>query len=149
MCTDTMKQVYLLAQKHCGLKIGDWVRVIRYANWNEWHGSWLNAMNDMIENVYRIDDINQYGIILEKDVDDCYAFPYFVLEKVENPAHEFNPYEQVLVRDKDDDRWRPDIFLYIPEICSELFACSRGAWQQCIPYKGNEHLAGTRKKPEE
>lgn len=50
----------------------------------------------------------------------------------------------VLVRDKVDEPWKKDIFLY-EEHCNYKFRCSKEDWSECIPYKGNEHFLGTTK----
>ena len=67
--------------------------------------------------------------------------------------HQFKPFDQVLVRDTNDEKWypahyrcyNPDDELY-PHICDNL------GWKQCIPYnEETAHLVGTTKayKPEE
>lgn len=151
--TDTMKEVYLLAQEHCGLKIGDWVKVLREPEKYEagWESINIYDFSDMIGRTFQIDGIYNTGIAVKRDDGDYVAyFPYFVLEKVERPAHEFKPYDPVLVRNKDSDCWQLDIFLYLHRetILDDEYACARGNWHNCIPYKGNEHLAGTTDKPE-
>lgn len=146
--TDTMKEVYLLAQEHCGLKVGDWVRVIRKAKNYEagWDNCWVN--DDIPFDVpYKIVILaKKHGIILDCGIYGQRAFPYFVLEKVERPAHQFKPFERVLVRDSNREIWRCNLFSHI---CNETFVCDSGMWIQCIPYEGNEHLVGTVGKPEE
>lgn len=57
------------------------------------------------------------------------------------------PFDKVLVRDGDDDKWVCDIFSHIDE--NDFYYCVGTRWRQCIPYEGNEHLLGTTKKPEE
>lgn len=67
---------------------------------------------------------------------------------------EFKPFDKVLVRDNKEDIWRIDLFeRYLPDynhpeynICN--YICLRAAWEECIPYKGNEHLLGTSETPE-
>lgn len=83
-----------------GIKIGDKVKVTRIAEsyehgWvNEWDGL---SMNPSINKVCEIVDIHdRYGIRLHLGVYNCW-FPYFVLEKVEEP--EFNVGD--FVREKD------------------------------------------------
>lgn len=63
---------------------------------------------------------------------------------------EFKPFDKVLVRDKKEDAWRIDLFeRYLPEDCYNFnYSCLRAAWEECIPYKGNEHLLGTTDTPE-
>lgn len=57
------------------------------------------------------------------------------------------PFDKVLVRDGDNDKWVCDIFSHIDE--NDFYYCVGTRWQQCIHYEGNEHLLGTTKKPEE
>lgn len=56
---------------------------------------------------------------------------------------EYNPdtFDKVLVRDLDDQPWRPDIFLYKYSEGDYPFVCAQNKWRQCIPYKDNEHLS--------
>lgn len=63
--------------------------------------------------------------------------------------HQFKPFEKVLVRDTDDSKWNCDFFLKMIHDNHAKFKCIVcGAWAQCIPYEGNEHLFGTTNKPE-
>lgn len=59
--------------------------------------------------------------------------------RVESP---FKPYDKVLVRDKDDDEWEPDIFAEIINDTIYYYKCFRGDWMQCIPY--DEARVGTK-----
>lgn len=56
------------------------------------------------------------------------------------------PFDKVLVRDHNNEIWRPDLFGRITN--DGRFACIGMAWEQCIPYEGNEHLLGTTNDPE-
>ena len=58
--------------------------------------------------------------------------------------HQFKPFDKVLVREMDDDEWRPDIFSHMAPGCEQAFQCIGEGWRQCIPYKGNEHLVWTK-----
>lgn len=146
MNDDTMNQVYLLAQEHCGLKVGDWVRVTRKAENYEagWDNCWVN--DDIDRNkTYLLCNISERGVYLDCGKYGLRVFPYFVLEKVEKPEHEFKSFDKVLVREGKNDLWKPDIFFF----WSNYFCCTRGNWSYCIPYEGNEHLVGTTNEPEE
>nr|CAI9751229.1 hypothetical protein WMHIBSEC_WMHIBSEC_CDS_0053 [Caudoviricetes sp.] len=61
----------------------------------------------------------------------------------------FKPFDKVLVRISDVDRWRAAFFE--SESKSSNFPYSvigyNSAYIQCIPYEGNEHLLGTTKEP--
>lgn len=62
---------------------------------------------------------------------------------------QFKPFDKVLVRDTDDSKWNCDFFLKMIHDNHAKFKCIVcGAWAQCIPYEGNEHLFGTTNKPE-
>lgn len=90
---------------------------------------------------------------------ECMLFPsrdqrdwnkFIVPDQVpdQETKHQFKPFDKVLVRDLDSERWRCDFFEQQEE--KEVFnvRCFRGVWRQCIPYEGNEILLGTTNKPE-
>ena len=62
---------------------------------------------------------------------------------------EFKPFDKVLVRDK-GGIWKIDLFeRYLPDDdYSFNYKCLRAAWEECIPYKDNEHLLDTSETPE-
>lgn len=55
---------------------------------------------------------------------------------------EFKPFDKVLVRDDDTKEWRADFFSHIAEVEFKYITVG-SCWLQCIPFEGNEHLAGT------
>lgn len=58
------------------------------------------------------------------------------------PRFKFEPFDKVLVRDKDTDSWTCDFFVRIKEDAS--YFCIRTYWEQCIPYNDEtKHLLGT------
>lgn len=59
------------------------------------------------------------------------------------PKVELKPFDKVLVRDSQSDKWRVNLFGYIDK--DEYYHCSFANWVYCIPYAGNEHLLGTTK----
>lgn len=65
------------------------------------------------------------------------------------PECKFKPFDKVLVRISDVDRWRAAFFE--SESKSSNFPYSvigyNSAYIQCIPYEGNEHLLGTTDNP--
>ena len=70
------------------LKVGDYVRVTRKAKSNEkgWSDSWSVYMDYYIGKTVCVDIIGkEYGTIFLSLDNSLYNFPYFVLEKVENP----------------------------------------------------------------
>lgn len=68
-----------------------------------------------------------------------HAIPY------KEPGHEFKPFEQVLVRCCNESAWNCD---YFSRKDANIFVCVGDAWEQCIPYAGNEKLLGTTDNPE-
>lgn len=148
----TMEKVYLDAQAACGLKVGDYVKLLRTSTYDE--AGWNSRKYDMQYNmlwrvgeVYKIIEIGNLGVALE--CNNLYNyFPYFVLEKVEKPKYEFKPFDKVLVRDSNAADWRCNLFSNMS--VNGLFICvGSGVWGQCISYEGNEHLVGTINMPEE
>lgn len=59
---------------------------------------------------------------------------------------ELKPFDKVLVRDSESDKWRVNLFGYIDK--DEYYHCAFANWVYCIPYAGNEHLLGTTKDVE-
>ena len=62
------------------------------------------------------------------------------------PKCEFKPFDKVLVRDSQSDKWRVNLFGYIDK--DEYYHCAFANWVYCIPYIGNESLLGTTKDVE-
>lgn len=62
------------------------------------------------------------------------------------PKVELRPFDKVLVRDSESDKWRANLFGYIDK--DEYYHCAFANWIYCIPYAGNEHLLGTTKDVE-
>lgn len=59
---------------------------------------------------------------------------------------ELKPFDKVLVRDRESDNWRANLFGYIGK--GGYYHCVFANWVYCIPYAGNEHLLGTTKDVE-
>lgn len=70
--------------------------------------------------------------------------------KVVKKAHEFKPYDRVLVRDTDSREWRCAIFSHISLNKNYFgkYVTEISTWKQCIPFEGNEHLVGTTDSPD-
>lgn len=62
------------------------------------------------------------------------------------PDHKFEPFQRVLVRTGDRDRWRPDFFQYDMGVkCPHgyRYRCVGGFHNECIPYTPEvEHMVG-------
>ena len=70
---------------------------------------------------------------------------YAIWEK-SNKQPAFKPFDKVLVRDSESDKWRANLFGYISE--DGYYCCVFASWVYCIPYAGNEYLLGTTKDVE-
>lgn len=57
------------------------------------------------------------------------------------PNIELKPFDKVLIRDINAERWKASFFSYKEE--SHYVSIEGRCWRQCIPYEGNEHLLGT------
>lgn len=62
--------------------------------------------------------------------------------------HQFKPFDQVLVRDYDDEPWRAMHYSHFDKM--QRHYCESSYWKQCIPYNENTaHLLGTCKPYEQ
>lgn len=59
---------------------------------------------------------------------------------------ELKPFDRVLVRDFEDQAWQVSLFSY--KDSDSYYCCNGCAWNQCIPYIGNESLLGSTKDVE-
>lgn len=64
---------------------------------------------------------------------------------MEQNQFEFKLFDQVLVRDEDDEKWYPAIYRRHNEHDSDFpHVCDNFGWKQCIPYNDEtKHLANT------
>lgn len=61
----------------------------------------------------------------------------------------FKPFQKVLVRDSDNQEWRPQFFSYFRGEDSEYpYLCMGDSYKEMIPYEGNEHLLYTTNDPD-
>ena len=61
---------------------------------------------------------------------------------------DFKPFDRVLVRDSDDAAWVPGFYSHASgRIDVPYTSILSHSYAQCIPYEGNEHLAGTTASP--
>lgn len=94
----TIRETYIKKQKECGIHEGDYVRVIRKAKRDEdgWCNSWVTIMNLFIGKtgiVKRIHESLGIEVHFEDYKESDYVFPYFCLEKVNNPSEVIENYE--------------------------------------------------------
>lgn len=66
---------------------------------------------------------------------------------IPKPKHPFKPFDRVLVRDKDDQVWIPNIFVNFRDDGKFRYQCIDTFYKQCIHYEGNEHLYNTTDAP--
>ena len=96
--------------------------------------------------------VNQEGMILEGHWMDVFVFDSNREENVdkvlamlpvseEDEACPFKAYDRVLGRDREDLEWNIDLFVRKAEEPYK-YRCFRHFYKYCIPYAGNEHLAG-------
>ena len=139
--------------KTTNLKVGDRVKVLRKAKDEElgWDNKWNPNMDEWLCEVGVIRSFEgSIGIkVYSSKLEDYWFFPFFILEKVEEPELQFKDKDIVLVRDGDDEYWVISTFkkytnYEYPYGCYKSSSDSTTDWKQCIPYKGHEHLLGTR-----
>ena len=70
------------------------------------------------------------------------------VEKIKK-EHKFKPFDRVLVRDDEEDRWRISLFAKKETDADFPYRCMGEVYSFCIPYEGNESLLGTSNSPEE
>jgi len=59
---------------------------------------------------------------------------------LEDLSKEFNPFDKVLCRDRNDQNWTCDLYSHKDDDLYMTIGCY---YKQCIPYEGNESLLGT------
>lgn len=67
----------------------------------------------------------------------------------DQPEHEFQPFEKVLVRDGKTDKWVVDLYGSKRKVGQYNYVCVGSLSVYCIPYEGNEHLLDTTDNPED
>lgn len=67
--------------------------------------------------------------------------------EIESPQCQFKPYDRVLVRNSEDEKWCIDLFMRFRDQSSWPYGCLYTSFYYCIPYAGNEHLLGTTDSP--
>ena len=71
-----------------------------------------------------------------------------VLEVPDNESH-FKPFDKVLVRCYDGDRWVAALYSHYNTYINTHVVCGGNRYQDCITYEGHENLVDTTDKPEE
>ena len=60
---------------------------------------------------------------------------------------QFKPFEKVLVRDSELDKWRCAFYSHFEPNGIYHYGTTGDIYAMCIPFEGNEHLVGTTKNP--
>lgn len=60
---------------------------------------------------------------------------------------QFKPFDKVLVRDSESDKWRCAFYSHFEPSSIFHHVITSSAYKMCIPFEGNEHLVGTTKNP--
>ena len=91
----------------------------------------------LAEKIIKVEDSRKIDIIKR------YLSEYeYLLDEM--PKHDFKPFERVLVRRTNQERWKLHLFSR-ESVGDNKYECLGGVgFSQCIPYEGNEHLLGTK-----
>lgn len=95
--------------------------------------------------VYTIKEVRENAYLVEEKT-GCFFVPFCLERNYELVPNKFDistlkPFKsEVLVRHTDIGLWRPAIFGFISD--NGFGVVGGNAYEQCIPYKGNEHLMG-------
>lgn len=140
-----------------GIAVGSWVKVTRKADSYEsgWNNVWSPAMDAVVGVFVRV--LGSWGangieVASGQFSPPSCRLPFFILEPAEEPKSEkyqFKPFEQVLMRDTDDEAWRANVFGRYIKDSSYPYECVNNAWMQCIPYADHKNLLGTSDEPED
>ena len=68
-------------------------------------------------------------------------------ETLKKKEPQFKPFEKVLVRDSESDKWRCAFYSHFEPNGIYHYGTIIGMYAMCIPFEGNEHLVGTTKNP--
>ena len=68
-------------------------------------------------------------------------------ETLKKKEPQFKPFEKVLVRDAESDKWGCTFYSHFEPSSIFHHVTTSSAYMMCIPFEGNEHLVGTTKNP--
>ena len=68
-------------------------------------------------------------------------------ETLKKKEPQFKPFEKVLVRDSESEKWRCAFYSHFEPNGIYHYGTIIGMYAMCIPFEGNEHLVGTTKNP--
>lgn len=89
-----------------------------------------------------------YGLKLPNGFEGIGVLPVSEQDEWELVPNKFDintlkPFDKVLVRDNNAQKWTADLFSLFDKSLIYPYSCVGHYTNQCIPYKGNEHLLGT------
>ena len=140
------------------------------ANGYMWNAE-TNTLEKLVEPKFNvgdvIQDIDTYKVkITEVNTEDeCYGYESIITKGIGSIGFSeqdnwkliqnkfdistLKPFDKVLVRDNDTQKWTVDLFSFYDTTLVYPFSCVGHYISQCIPYEGNEHLLGTTNNCEE
>ena len=122
---DTMRDNYIktiaYVSKHSDFRVGGRIFL-----------SYIPASEDMKEKLFKA--MNKAG----------YTWDGETLKKKKS---QFKPFDKVLVRDSESDKWRCAFYSHFEPFRIYPHVTNTGTFAMCIPFEGNEHLVGTTKNP--
>lgn len=68
-------------------------------------------------------------------------------ETLKKKEPQFKPFEKVLVRDSESDKWKCAFYSHFEPNGIFHYGTTGSIYGMCIPFEGNEHLVGTTKNP--
>lgn len=68
-------------------------------------------------------------------------------ETLKKKGYQFKPFEKVLVRDNETQKWRCAFYSHFEPRSAYCHVTTNCAYAMCIPFEGNEHLVNTTNNP--
>lgn len=105
---------------------------------------WLSFEDKQIQPITETQQIILFDALLKKN--KAWDAEKKQIVDLKPKVDELKPFDKVLVRDSESDKWRANLFGYIDK--DGYYHCVYANWAYCIPYIGNESLLGTIKDVE-
>ena len=135
-------------------KSGNLYLVANINNRNVVTAAVLYADGDFIPyNIYHTLELKNFDLASEEERNKFYSILVKEGFKYDKKQHllikqKFKPFDKVLVRNNDKQKWIPNIFLRFTDTNNFKYLCLGNlAYAYCIPYEGNEYLLGTTDSP--
>jgi|GEM_PF-1921819 hypothetical protein len=104
-------------------------------------GSWMSSFIDMSNREENVDKVLAMPPVSEGDEACTFKYRGVEMTPISEEECEFTDYDLVLGRDRENQEWNIDFFVKLGEEPYK-YECFRDSYKYCIPYIGNEHLAG-------